>query len=322
MKYSPGNWPYAADGELGTMDQTFATLEKGRIVTDAPLSATTSPRVDLHHPSVARVYDFLLGGSAYWATDRTFAKRMLEQFPEFRDIARANRMFVNRVVRHLIKLDVRQFIDIGSGVLSSGNTHQIADEVVPDAKVVYVDNDPVAVAHAEILLDQEGDPDRHVVVNADLRGPDRLWHQVTATGILDLDKPVAVLMFSVLHSLPPQPGEQDPAARLMTRYRELIPPGSYLGVSHLTSEGVPAELPPKLAVLQRLCDEWDSGRAYCRSRKAVEALLGDFDLMWPGMVWAPLWHPEESASSVPFPEPNHSGVWAGVGQKGPTTRQR
>lgn len=302
------------------MDQTFATLEKGRTVTDAPLSATTSPGVDLQHPSVARVYDFLLGGSACWTMDRTFAKRMLEQFPEFRNIARANRMLVNRVVRYLIKLDVRQFVDIGSGVLSSGNTHQLADEVASDTKVVYVDNDPVAVAHAEILLDQEGDPDRHVVVNADLRRPDELWHQVTTTGILDLEKPVAVLMFSVLHSLPPEPGMQDPAARLMTRYRNLIPPGSYLGVSHLTSEGVPDELPPKLAVLQELCEEWDSGRAYCRSRDAVAALLGDFDLVRPGMVWAPQWHPDESASSVQFPEPNYSGVWAGVGKKSTATR--
>lgn len=287
---------------------------------DALLSATTSPGVDLHHPSVARVYDFLLGGSAYWAMDRSFAKRMLAQFPEFRDIARANRMLVDRVVRHLVGLGVRQFVDIGSGVLSSGNTHQIANEVAPGTKVVYVDNDPVAVAHAEILLDQEGDPDRHVVVNADLRGPDELWRQVSSTYVLDQDRPVAVLMFSVLHSLPPEPGDRDPAAQLMARYRELIPLGSYLGVSHLTSEGVPAELPPKLAILQRLCDDWHSGKAYCRSRTAVTALLGDFDLIRPGMVWAPQWHPEESESNVHFPEPSRSVLWAGVGRKRPTRR--
>jgi len=297
------------------MEQTFLLSEKDRIVSDAPLSATSSG-VDLYHPSVARVYDFLLGGSAYWAMDRLFANQILDRFPEFRNIAKANRMFVDRVVRHLVKLGVRQFVDIGSGVLSSDNTHQIADEVEPGTKVVYVDNDPVAVAHAEILLDQEGDPDRHVVVNADLRDPDELWHQVTTTCVLDMDEPVAVLMFSVLHSLPPEEGDQDPAARLMTRYRDLIPPGSYLGISHLTSEGVPEEIPPKLAVLQQLCDDWADGRAYCRSRKAVADLLGDFDLVRPGMVWVPEWHPEESASSVPFPEASHSVVWAGVGQKG------
>ncbi|HEU5485473.1 MAG TPA: SAM-dependent methyltransferase [Microlunatus sp.] len=283
---------------------------------DESLSANPAAGVDLRHPSVARVYDFLLGGSAYWTMDRVFGNLLLDRFPEFGDIAKANRMFVDRVVRHLTKLGVRQFVDIGSGVLSSGNTHQIANEVASDTRVVYVDNDPVAVAHAEILLDQEGDPDRHVVVNADLRDPDELWHQVSATCILDPGKPVAVLMFSVLHSLPPEPGEQDPAARLMSRYRELIPPGSYLGISHLTSEGVPADLPPKLADLQRLCDDWADGRAYCRPRNAVNALLGDFDLVRPGMVWAPEWHPEESKSSVRFLKSNHSVVWGGVGQKG------
>jgi hypothetical protein len=271
--------------------------------------------VDLYNPSVARVYDLLLGGSTSWAIDRSFARRMLEKFPEFQDIAKANRMLVDRVVRHLVRRGVRQFVDIGSGVLSSGNTHQIADDVAPGTKVVYVDNDPVAIAHAEILLDQEGDPDRHVVVNADLRCPDELWRQVSSTYVLDRDEPIAVLMFSVLHSLPPEPGDQDPAIGLMTRYRALIPPGSYLGISHLTCEGAPEELPQKLAVLQRLCDDWHDGRAYCRSRSAVTAFLGDFDLVEPRMVWAPEWHPEESASDVRFSEPSHSVLWAGVGQK-------
>jgi len=287
--------------------------EGAAIVPDTLLSATTSPRVDLHNPSVARVYDFLLGGSAYWAIDRSFGERVIKKFPEFRNIAKANRLLVDRVVRHLVGRGVRQFVDVGSGVLSSGNTHQIANEVAPDTKVVYVDNDPVAVAHAEILLDQEGDPDRHVVVNADLRDPDELWRQVSSTHVVDEDEPLAVLMFSVLHSLPPKPG--DSVTRLMARYRELIPAGSYLGISHLTCDGVPKELPRKLAVLRRLCDDWPIGRAYCRSHTAVEALLGDFQPIEPGMVWAPEWHPEESTSEVRFAKPSHSALWAGVGQK-------
>lgn len=302
------------------MNQTFALPREGRTVPDALLSATTSTGVDLHHPSVARVYDFLLGGTAHWSMDRTFATRILDHFPQFRDIAVANRLFVNRVVTYLAKIGVRQFIDIGSGILSDGNTHQIADGVAPDTRVIYVDNDPVAVAHAEILLDREGDPYRHAVVNADLRRPDELWRQLSETGVLDPTQPTAVLMFSVLHSLPPQPGDLDPAARLMARYRELIPEGSYLGVSHITTDGVPAELPPKLAALQQLCDNWHSGKAYCRSHLAVGELFGDFDLVHPGMVWVPQWHPEESSRSVDFPEPSHSVVWAGVGRKRPVVR--
>ncbi|RSM64807.1 methyltransferase [Kibdelosporangium aridum] len=301
--------------------KALGIFEEGPVVPDPRLPATTSARVDLQHPSVARVYDFLLGGSAHWAMDRSFANQVLDQFPEFRDIARANRMLVHRVVRHLVKRGVRQFVDIGCGVFSSGNTHQIANAVAPGTKVVYVDNDSVTVAHAEILLDQEGDPDRHVVVNADLRRPDELWNQVWSTYVLRQNEPVAVLMFSALHSLPPQHGDQDPAARLMAHYRDLIPPGSYLGMSHITSEGVPADLISKLITLQHLCDDWQIGEAYCRSHRAVNALLGDFDLIRPGMVWAPQWHPEESVSNVDFPEPSHSVLWAGVGRKRPTGRQ-
>jgi hypothetical protein len=269
--------------------------------------------VDLHHPSVARVYDFLLGGSANWAVDRTFGARLLDQFPEFGDIARANRQFVNRVVRHLAGRGVRQFVDIGSGVFSSGNTHQIADEVRPGTRVVYVDNEAVAVAHAEILLDQDGDPARHAVVNADLRAPGTVWAEALATGVIDEREPVAVLVFSVLHAV--RPAEDDPAARIMSCYRELMPPGSYLGVSHVTDQDVPAELTQKLGYLKKLCDDWCGGRSYCRSHAAVGALLGDFELVGPGMGWTADWHPDDDRRNIRFPAPNHSIVWAGVGRK-------
>jgi hypothetical protein len=284
-------------------------------VPDGQLSATATSGVDLHHPSVARVYDFLLDGSTYWAVDRSFGKRLLSQFPEFQDIARANRVFVHRVVRHLArKLGVRQFLDIGSGVLSRENTHQIADDVASGTKVVYVENEPVAVAHAELLLDEEGDPDRHAVVRADLRKPYELWERAFATQVLDRREPVAVLMFSVLHTLRPDP-DRDPAAQLMACYRDLLPEGSYLGVSHVTTEDLPAELPEKLAGLRQLYKDRLSARAYCRSRKAINALLGDLEVLRPGMVWIPQWHPEESTTEVKFPTPNHSGIWAGVGRK-------
>jgi hypothetical protein len=269
--------------------------------------------VDLLHPSATRVYDFLLGGSGHWSVDRSFGRRVLNEFPEFQDIARANRQFVHRVVRHLAGQGVKQFLDIGSGVLSGANTHQIADEVARDTKVVYVDREPVAVAHAEILLDEEGDPERHAVVDADLREPENLWEQAFATHVLDQKQPVAVLMFSVLHTLRPEPGDDDPAAKLMTRYRRLLTPGSYLGISHITSEGTPTELPAKLAGLRELYKDVRSERTYCRPRAAINALLGDFDVLDPGMVWIPDWHPEPT--DVRFPGANHSAVWAGVGQK-------
>jgi hypothetical protein len=259
------------------------------------------------------VYDFLLGGSGHWSVDRTFGRRVLSQFPEFQDIARANRLFVHRVVRHLASAGVKQFLDIGSGVLSAENTHQIADEVTHGTKVVYVDNEPIAVAHAEILLDEEGDPERHAVVNADLRDPENLWEKAFATHVLDDKEPVAVLMFSVLHTLRPAPGDNDPAAKLMARYRKLLQKGSYLGISHFTNEGAPAELLQKLVGLRQLCKDVNSEKTYCRPKEAINALLGDFEVISPGMVWIPQWHPE--TTDVRFPGPSHSAIWAGVGRK-------
>ncbi|MGB3440532.1 MAG: SAM-dependent methyltransferase [Actinophytocola sp.] len=291
---------------------------------DTQLTAT--PLVDLCHPSVARVYDYLLGGSANWAVDRAFGDQILDHFREFGDIARAHRSFVNRVVRHLVREGVRQFVDIGSGVLSKGNTHQVADEVCRETRVVYVDNEAVAVAHAEIVLDEEGDPDRHAAVNADLRYPDQLWHLVRQTGVLDLDEPVALLMFGVLHTMQPGGhGSADPAYPLTARYRELLSPGSYLGVSHVTNEDVPPELQSKLTELKRLCDHASGNHVYCRSHAAVRTLLGDFRPVGPGVGWIPDWYRDEARSAadhVAFAQPNHAVVWAGIGQKKSTAHER
>ena len=283
-------------------------------MSDGLLSATAASGIDLRNPSVARVYDYLMDGSSYWAVDRSFGQRLLSQFPEFRKIARANRVFVHRVVRHLTSIGVRQFIDIGSGVLSEENTHQVADRATRGTKVVYVENEPIAVAHAELFLDEEGDPARHAVVKADLRNPHDLWERAFATRVLDRRQPVAVLMFSVLHTIRPEPG-RDPAATLMAYYRDLLPEGSYLGVSHVTSQDVPDDLSAKLAGLRQLYKDRLSARTYCRSREEINALLGDLEVIDPGMVWIPKWDPDDSVDDMTFPTPAHSGIWAGVGRK-------
>ena len=280
----------------------------------APLCAIPDSGVDLKHPSAARVYDYLLGGTANWAIDRAFARRVLANFPEIADMAVTNRMFLNRVVRHLSRLGVRQFVDIGSGVLSKNNTHQIADETDPHSRVVYVENESVAVAHAEVLLDEDSDPDRHTIVTMDFREPDELWDEVLATRIIDLDQPIALLMLSVLHTMEPRP--DDDAAHLVARYRKLLPVGSYLVISHVTNDEIPYEIRAKLVELKHLCDDWFAGRVFCRSREAIGALLGDFEPVPPGMVWTPAWHPEEAGGPVPLCDtPSLAAVWAGVGQK-------
>ena len=275
--------------------------------------------IDLDRPSVARVYDYYLGGTANWAIDREFGQRVVDEFPLVRNIALANRLFLHRLVRHLTKLGVRQFLDIGAGVPTAGATHQVAAEIAPDARVVYVDNEPVAVAHAEILLDEEGNTDRHAVIFGDLRDPDELWSEALATGILDPDEPVALLMIAVLHVFQPdRTTGEDIGAQCVARYRELLPRGSYLGISHISDDGVPPELEPKLVDLKAMYDRSSSSNAIWRTREEITALMGDFDLLDPGMVWTPEWHPEETgpnAKVITFTNPNEAVIWAGVGKK-------
>lgn len=274
--------------------------------------------VDLTRPSVARVYDFYLGGTANWPVDREFGERVLDRFPLMRSAAFANRLFLNRVVRHLAKQGIRQFLDIGAGVPTEGNTHQVADEVAPDSRVVYVDNEPVAVAHGELLLEESGDPRRHVVIHGDLRQPDELWARAVSTGILDPDEPVALLIIAVLHVHQPGPDGEDIGAESVARFRELLPAGSYLAISHSTDDGVPAEISDRLAELKQMYDTSSSSDIILRRRPQIEALFGDFELVDPGMVWTPLWHPEETgpnAKHIDFESPSHAIVWAGVGRK-------
>jgi hypothetical protein len=286
----------------------------------------TTYRLDLERPSLARVYDFLLEGSSHWLVDRAFGEALLDQFPEFRAIARANHQFVNRAVRHLVRLGVRQFVNIGSGVLSERNTHQVADESAT-CRVVYVDNDPIAIANTELLLDQEGDPDRHAVVDADLRDPDQVWERVLRTKIINPARPLAVLMFSVMHGLKPGPDEtstDDEAVRLVARFRDRIPVGSYLGISHVAYDDLPEQLPEKLRELRALYRKWCGAGIDSRSKKGIEAFLGDFELVEPGLTWISEWHPESSGDTAidVFPTPAHSVVWGGIGRKKRSSRRR
>jgi hypothetical protein len=266
---------------------------------------------------VARVYNYYLGGNTNWAIDREFGKMVLAQFPTMRSVAMANRLFLNRTVRHLSRLGVRQFLDVGSGVPAIGNTHEIADEADPRSRVVYLDNEPVTVAHSQLLLEAHGDPARHAAVNADLRAPDQMWQRIGDTGVLDLDQPVAMLLNAVLHIRQPGPDGIDVGSRVVARCRELLAPGSYLAISHLTDDGVPEKCKNQLAALKRLYDAQSSPLLW-RSRAEVRDLLGDFELIDPGMSWTPLWHPEEtgvSPQAIEFGTPSESAVWVGVGKK-------
>lgn len=277
--------------------------------------------VDLDHPSVARVYDFLLGGTSNWAIDRAFGEKVLTEFPVLRQVAIQNRLFLHRAVRHLIGLGVKQFIDIGSGIPTMGNTHQIADRIAPDSRVVYIDNEPVAIAHSRHLLDKEGDAERHAVVHADMRDPDELWDRVKNTGVIDFSQPVAVLLIAVLHIVQPGRDGTDIGPQSVARYRELLPSGSYLAISALTDEGVPEAVGQKLVEVKKMYDA-SSNPVVWRKQEEIAALLGDFELVDPGMTWTPLWHPEHTSADIPqldleveLSTPAEACIRAGVGRK-------
>ncbi|HJQ46771.1 MAG TPA: SAM-dependent methyltransferase [Amycolatopsis sp.] len=273
--------------------------------------------VDLDRPSVARVYDWLLGGTANWAIDREFGKQVVDTFPLIKSGALANRLFLHRAVRHLAGLGVRQFIDIGSGIPTVGNTHHVADEVAPDSRVVYVDHEPVAVAHSRLLLEDSGDPQRHAIIHGDMRDPDRLWGNVQEAGVIDFSEPVAVLLVAVMHIQQRDSDGVEVGPQVVARYRELMPSGSYLVISQVTDDGVPPGMVEQLRDAKKMYDA-SSSPVIWRERDEIRALFGDFELVEPGMTWTPLWHPEDSGPDAPevdFETPEESVIWCGMGRK-------
>jgi S-adenosyl methyltransferase len=282
-------------------------------------SEQTRPQgIDTTRPSVARVYDFYLGGTTNWPVDRAFGRRVLERIPVVKEMAVENRRFLRRVVRHLAKLGVRQFLDVGAGVPTAGNTHEVAEQVRNDARVVYVDNEPVAVAHGKMLLHEHGDPAKQAVIEADLRNPADLWEESMATGVLDPREPIALLLIAVLHVAQPDSDGNDIGAQAVAEYRDMLPAGSFLALSHLTDDGVPAEMVPQIAELVGMYNASSSSNGIFRSRGEIDALFGEFEMLDPGTVWTPEWHPEETGSNAApgeFETPSRAALWAGVGHK-------
>jgi O-methyltransferase involved in polyketide biosynthesis len=271
-----------------------------------------APRgINLDHPNAARIYDWFLGGSANWAIDREFGERATQALPLVRTLARVNRDFLGRAVRYCARQGVTQFLDLGSGVPTVGNVHEVADSIDPDSRCVYVDNEPVAVAHSEILLERHGDPDRHAVLSADLRDVDSVWQRAAETGVLDPEKPVALLMVAVLHFVP------EGADEAVAEYRELLPSGSFMTISHVSDDGVPAEMQEQLDRLgQQYVRSGTNGRA--RSRAEFASLFGDFELVDPGVGWVSEWRLDEAESEAAAQfagNPAACCVLGGVGRK-------
>jgi O-methyltransferase involved in polyketide biosynthesis len=270
--------------------------------------------VDLERPNAARIYDWFLGGEANWAIDREFGARAVATFPMIKTIARVGRDFLGRGVKHLAGHGVRQFLDLGSGVPTVGNVHEVADSVNPGSRCVYVDNEPVAVAHSQLLLERDGDLSRHAVLHGDLRNPADIWKRALETRVLDPRQPIGLIMVGVLYFL----GPDDKAQEVVATYRNLLPSGSYLLSSHLTNDGVSAEGDDGDREQIRRQYQKSSTPFHYRTREEFTRFFDGFELVEPGVVWLPDWHPEEAESTANeriAHDPAFVGALGGLGRK-------
>jgi SAM-dependent methyltransferase len=251
------------------------------------------------HP--ARMYDYYLGGKDNYQVDRDAAEEVLAVLPEGRDMARANRAFLGRAVRFLVAQGIRQFLDIGTGIPGPGNTGDVSREAAPDARVVYVDNDPIVLSHTQSLLEYH-DPAHTAVIDADLRDPDSILMHPAVSGVLDFEQPVAVLMVAVLHFLK----DVDDPAGAVERIKRAIPSGGYMVLSHGTGD-----FEPDRAFTAVQGYNQASAPFVLRSRKDITAFFDGTELVEPGVVQIPWWRPD---GNVP-PESEKIWIYGGIGYK-------
>jgi trans-aconitate methyltransferase len=258
--------------------------------------------VDTSVPNVARIYDYLLGGKDNYAIDRQAAEELLEAVPDAAIAARQNRDFLRRAVRFLARdCGVHQFIDMGTGLPTRGNVHEVAQQFMPGARVLYVDNDPVVLTHAQALLANNATT---VVIGRDVRDPDEILRHPALQALIDLSKPVAILLVAVLHFV----SDADGAYAIVERLKEAIAPGSYLAISHVTGDGVPAEAVEKARELY----ENSTAPGVARTHAEVTRFFDGLELVAPGVVNVSSWR-----ASFPARKSVRTIFYAGVGHKLP-----
>lgn len=257
------------------------------------------PGIDINRPSAARVYDYILGGAHNFEVDRALGDQLIRTSPDVAETMRANRVFLRRAVRFLARAGIRQFLDIGSGVPTVGNVHEVAQREAPESTVVYVDVDPVAVAHSEAIL--SGNP-RAGVVGADLREPDRVLWETQQLGLIDFTQPVALLLAGVVHFVP---DDDDPGGKVRALTGRLAR-GSYLLISHTTFD----QQPPEVIEAQALAARTDTA-LYPRTHAEVLGYFDGYELVDPGLVFIPLWRPDPGDV---VEQPERMSAYAGVGR--------
>lgn len=265
-----------------------------------PEDAVDLPDIDTSVAHPARMYDYYLGGKTHFAADRKAAEQVLTLLPEGKDMAIANRAFLGRVVRFLTRNGISQFLDIGTGIPSPGSTGEIIHEINPSARVVYVDNDPIVIAHTRALLSDSGQVG---VVHADLRDPEGLLGNPGVRNLLDFGKPIAVLLVAVLHFI----RDREEPHRMVRTLRDAMPPGSYLAISHGTQD-----FNPERAMAATHGYDEATAPFVLRTREEIARFFDGLQTVEPGLVQLPFWRPEDEAVG----DPEKIWIYVGVGRKG------
>jgi O-methyltransferase involved in polyketide biosynthesis len=250
--------------------------------------------IDIDKPSPARIYDVFLGGKDNYEVDRAAAKVAVQNGPDIPRAARENRAFLARAIRFAVEAGITQFIDLGTGLPTQGNVHEVAQSMVSDAHVVYTDNDPIVLAHARALLPPSKTT---TVIQADVREPETILDHPSTRALIDFTRPVGIIMLAVLHF-----ATDEQARNTIEMFREAVVPGSHLILSHSTVEGHPGS---------QAVDAWKNAtsRLRSRTRAEIEELFQGFELVDPGVVWVPQWRPHTGRGE------GTRWMYAGVGRR-------
>jgi hypothetical protein len=249
--------------------------------------AALLPEIDTSTPNIARVYDYFLGGKDNYAADREAAEKVIAAAPCTPALTRANRAFIHRSVRYSAETGVRQFIDLGSGLPTQQNTHEVVRRVAPESRVVYVDNDPIVALHGKALLATD---DRTVVVEADMRRPIDILDHPHLREAIDWNQPVGVLITSVLHLIP----HDEMSQRIVAQFRDRMAAGSHLIISHVTAQDHAETCHRGADVYRKIVAPTHT----LRDRRQILTLFDGFDLVAPGLVPLPQWRPDLAPASA------------------------
>ena len=257
------------------------------------------PDFDTSVPHVARVYDYWLGGKDNFAADRAMGERTLQAYPNLVYSVRANRAFLARTVQFLANQGIRQFLDIGTGIPTANNTHEVAQGAAPESRIVYVDNDPIVLSHAKALL--KSTPEGACAyLDADLRDPDTIL--AGAANTLDFARPVAVMLIAVMHFI----GDDAEASAIMNRLMAACVPGSYVALSHAASDIDAVQM----AEMIRRLNESTAEKTTLRDRAGVTRLFDGLELVEPGVIRAAEWRPDTDLEAA-----SPAALWGGVARK-------